>query len=67
MNPNINEKNSVTINSMHVFSNTVTAISDTMSKHFTKYVSYVITKGTRMGVVALGAIQVTKSCQTGDK
>lgn len=52
---------------MHAFSNTVMAISDTMYKHFTKYVSNVITTGTRMGVVALRVIQVTKSCQTGDK
>lgn len=50
---------------MHAFSNTVMAISDTMHKHFTKYVSNVITTGTRMG--ALRVIQVTKSYQTGDK
>lgn len=52
---------------MHVFSNTVMTISEKMYKHFTKYVSSGVTKATRMGVVALGAIQVTKSCQTGDK
>lgn len=59
------QQNSVTINSLHLF--TIMAISDTMDKHFTKYVSNVITKGTRMGFVVLGTIQVTKSCQTGDR